>query len=177
MWSSVKIAISGKSGCGNSTVSRMVADRLGLRLVNYTFRNLAKERNMTFEELRAAAERDLSWDRYLDKRQLELAGEGECVLGSRLAVWLLKDADLSVYLTAPLTVRARRIREREGGTLEAVLEQTKQRDEKDHLRYLKLYNIDNNDYSLVDLVIDTENMEPHQVASKIIAEATALRSS
>jgi cytidylate kinase len=37
----IKIAISGKSGCGNSTVSRIVANRLGLRLVNYTVRALA----------------------------------------------------------------------------------------------------------------------------------------
>ncbi len=154
----------------------MVADRLGLRLVNYTFRNLAKEHDMTFEELREAAEADDKWDRYLDTRQIELAKEGDCVLGSRLAVWLLKEADLSVYLTAPLDVRARRIYEREGGTFEAVVRQTKERDEQDHRRYLRLYGIDNNDFDFVDLVIDTENMEPHQVASRIVSEAVALRS-
>lgn len=152
----------------------MVADRLGLRLVNYTFRNLAKEHDMTFEELQKAAETDFKWDRYLDKKQLDLAREGDCVLGSRLAVWLLEEADLSVYLTAPLDVRARRIREREGGSFEEVLEETKSRDHRDRERYLKLYDIDNNDYDFVDLVIDTENMEPHEVASKIVAEARAL---
>ena len=90
----MKIAISGKSGCGNSTVSRIVADRLGLRLVNYTFRALAAERGISFDEVRRQAEEDSSLDVYLDKRQVELAREGDCVLGSRLAVWLLDDADL-----------------------------------------------------------------------------------
>ncbi len=43
------IAISGKSGCGNSTVSGIVARKLQFDLVNYTFKNLALERGMTFE--------------------------------------------------------------------------------------------------------------------------------
>ncbi len=152
----------------------MVADRLGLRLVNYTFRNLAKEHDMSFEELQKSAETDSKWDRYLDKKQLELAREGDCVLGSRLAVWLLEEADLSVYLTASLEVRARRIREREGGTFEEVFEETTVRDQRDRERYLKLYSIDNNDYGFVDLVIDTENMEPHEVASTIVDRARSL---
>jgi len=43
----IRIAISGKSGCGNSTVSRIVATRLGLRVVNYTFKDLARDRGMS----------------------------------------------------------------------------------------------------------------------------------
>ena len=39
----LRIAISGKSGCGNTTVSTMLAQRLGIKLINYTFRNLAKD--------------------------------------------------------------------------------------------------------------------------------------
>lgn len=167
----IKIAISGKSGCGNSTASRIVAERLGLRLVNYTFRALAKEKNLTFEEVRRLAEEDDSWDRYLDKRQVELATEGNCVLGSRLAVWMLKDADLTVYLTASLAVRAARIHRREGGDFDKVMEKTHARDERDRSRYMTLYGIDNNEYGFVDLVIDTENLAAEQVAERIISRA------
>ncbi|MDA8409757.1 MAG: cytidylate kinase, partial [Treponema sp.] len=45
------IAISGKSGCGNSTVSALVAKILGFGLVNFTFKNLAQERGLSFEEI------------------------------------------------------------------------------------------------------------------------------
>ena len=45
------MAISGKSGCGNTTVSRLVADRLGLIVINYTFKNLAQDKGMSFEEI------------------------------------------------------------------------------------------------------------------------------
>lgn len=173
----MKIAISGKSGCGNSTVSRMVAERLGLRLVNYTFRALAAERGMTFEDVRREAERDPSLDVYLDKRQVELASEDDCVLGSRLAVWLLEDADLKVYLTAPLSVRASRIQRREGGSFQEVLRKTRARDERDRQRYLELYGIDNDDFDFVDLIVDTQHIQPSEVAERIIAAAHALRRS
>jgi len=171
----LKIAISGKSGCGNSTVSRIVADRLGLRLVNYTFRALAAERGVSFEEVRRQAERDPSLDRYLDQRQVELAREGDCVLGSRLAVWLLEEADLKVYLTAPLSVRAARIQRREGGSFQEILGKTRGRDERDRKRYLELYGIDNDDFDFVDLVIDTQHIQPEDVAERIISAVRSIR--
>lgn len=40
----VRVAISGKSGCGNTTVSSMLAEKLGIKLINYTFRQLAAEK-------------------------------------------------------------------------------------------------------------------------------------
>ena len=114
MSSEVRIAVSGKSGCGNTTVSRLLAERLGVRLINYTFHDMAKERGIPFEQLCLLAENDSQYDRYLDRRQVELALEGSCVLASRLAIWLLERADLKVYLYAAAKVRARRIARREG---------------------------------------------------------------
>ena len=84
----LRIAISGKSGCGNSTVSKLVAEKLGLRVINYTFKNLARDSGMTFEELAQKAEKDPQYDLKIDRMQVELAREGGCVLGSRLAIWL-----------------------------------------------------------------------------------------
>ena len=40
----LRIAISGLSGCGNTTVSKKLSEMLGVRMINYTFRNLAEER-------------------------------------------------------------------------------------------------------------------------------------
>ena len=58
----LRIAISGKSGCGNTTVSRLVASRLGLRVVNYTFKDLARDKGMSFTELIHKAEDDPQYD-------------------------------------------------------------------------------------------------------------------
>lgn len=173
----LKIAISGKSGCGNSTVSRLTAGRLGLRMINYTFHSIAEERDLDFKSLCRLAESDTSWDLYLDRRQAELASQGNCVLGSRLAIWLLKDADLKVFLTAPLEVRAGRIHKREGGSFEDALRETQDRDERDHGRYLKLYGIDNEDFDFADLVIDTAPLSAEEIVERILAKVKTLRDS
>lgn len=163
----VRIAISGKSGCGNSTVSRLLAEMLGVRLINYTFHTVAQELGIDFDQLCRMAEEDPSWDRLVDTRQIELANQGPCVLGSRLAIWIWKEARLRIFLEAPLEVRAARIQQREGGSYEEVLQKTRLRDERDHARYLRLYGIDNDDVSVADWVIDTTKMGPHAIAEAI----------
>jgi CMP/dCMP kinase len=177
----VKIAISGKSGCGNTTVTRKVAERLGYRRINYTFRDMAAEEGISFEKLRDMAEHDPQWDMRLDRRQVEMAGDGNTVLGSRLAIWILEDADLRVYLDAPLEVRACRILRRnletgqEPSDLGAVLTETAERDRRDRDRYLRLYGIDNDDYGFVDLIIDTTDLGADEVANLIVAAVRRAR--
>lgn len=163
------IAISGKSGCGNSTVSKLVAERLGIRLVNYTFHTMAEEMNIPFEKLLEMASADPSWDRTLDERQVAMALESDCVMGSRLAIWLVRDAALKVYLHASGEVRAERIRKREGGEALEVLKNTKKRDSLDRERYLSIYGIDNDRYDFADLLINTERMLPDRIADIIVA--------
>ncbi len=164
-----RIAISGKSGCGNTTVSRLVAEKLGLRFINFTFRTLAAEKGIPLEEVLARAAEDDWWDREVDTRQTALAREnGGCVLGSRLAVWMLPEADLKVYLTASEETRAGRIVKREGGDPAAVAAFTAERDRQDRERYLRLYGIDNHDYGVADLVIDTDSIGPLEIAERII---------
>ncbi len=167
----VRIAISGKSGCGNTTVSKLVADTLGYPMINFTFRTLSEEKGIEFWTFCKQAEETDEYDLEVDRRQVEMAMAAEhCVLGSRLAIWMLKDADFKVYLTASSEERARRITEREGGSLSERMEQTQRRDANDSKRYLRLYGIDNSDTSIADLVIDTSKLGPEQVADLIIAE-------
>ncbi|MCP5514152.1 MAG: AAA family ATPase [Spirochaetales bacterium] len=170
----MKIAISGKSGCGNTTVSKKTAAKLGLKFVNYTFRIMAQEKGIAFEELCRLAESDKSFDIMLDEKQRKLASEGNCVLGSRLAIWIIDDADLKVFLDAPTGVRAERIHRREGGSYEEVLKKTIARDKRDSERYKNLYNIDNNDFSFADLVIDTSAFSAEEVADLIVQKAEQL---
>jgi cytidylate kinase len=168
----IKIAISGRSGCGNTTISKMVAAQLGLRFINFTFRNLAQEHGLDFNTVLDLAAKDDYWDKEVDTRQIALAHEsGGCVLGSRLAVWMLKEADLKVYLQASPMIRAERIIRREGGSLEETAAFTAERDRQDHARYLRLYNIDTDDYSFVNLVIDTGVLTPDQIVNLIVDAA------
>jgi cytidylate kinase len=172
----IKIAISGKSGCGNTTVSRLVADKLGLDFINFTFRILAEEKGLSLKEVLDLAAADDSWDREVDSRQVQLARASQgCVLGSRLAIWMLKEADLKVYLMARPETRVRRIMGREGGDIAEVKAFTMERDRQDTERYKRIYGIDNDDYSLAGLVIDTDELNPEQIAATIIDETRSIQ--
>ena len=165
----MKIAISGKSGCGNTTVSKILEKKLNFKLINYTFHTMAEERGMDFDDFCRMAEKDSKYDIYLDNKQKELAAGGECIIGSRLAVWLIDDADLKVFLDAGEETRASRIHKREGGDYQEILDKTIARDIRDTERYKNLYKIDNNDYRHVDLIINTEHFRPEAVAEIILA--------
>ena len=164
----LRVAISGKSGCGNTTVSGLLSKTLGIKLINYTFRQLAEEKGMTLAQVIEAAKSDDSYDKYVDKHQVELSMQESCVLGSRLAIWMLKDADLKVYLYASDETRANRVFNREGGDIEQIKSFTSMRDSEDTRRYKEFYNIDNNDYDFVDLFIDVNTKTPEEIVQDIL---------
>ena len=171
----IKIAVSGKSGCGNTTICKMAADILGLQFINFTFRSLAQERNFDLKTVLDLAAADDSWDREVDDRQVSLAREsGGCVLGSRLAIWMLEEADIKVYLEASPQVRVQRIIKREGGIFEEVAAFTAERDRQDHGRYLRIYNIDNDDYNFADLIVNTDIFKPQEIVDMIVQKAQAI---
>jgi cytidylate kinase len=168
----IKIAISGRSGCGNTTISKMAAEKLDLRFINFTFRSLAQERGIDLKKVLKLASTDDSWDKEVDTRQVALAREsGGCVLGSRLAIWMLEEADLKIYLNASAHCRAKRIVKREGGCPQETAAFTAERDRQDHGRYLQLYNIDTENYNFVDLIIETDELTPEQIVEKIVNKA------
>ena len=168
----MRIAISSRSGCGNTTVTRLLAEKLGYKMINFTFRQMAEERGVDFWTFCRMAENDYSIDRELDRRQVEMAMQEEnCVLGSRLAIWMLDKADLKVYLTATAETRANRILRREGGTFEERYNQTVQRDSNDTARYMKIYGIDNTKAEeTADIVIPTDDKTPEEIVDIIIEE-------
>ncbi|MCR5732868.1 MAG: AAA family ATPase [Sphaerochaetaceae bacterium] len=172
----MRIAISSKSGCGNTTVSTMLSEKLGYKLINFTFRQLAKEKNIEFWDFCRMAETDDNIDRELDSRQVEMAmAEENCVLGSRLAIWMLKEADLKVYLEASAETRALRVFKREGGVLADRIKETEGRDHHDSARYKRIYNIDNSDTSIADLVIDTNDKNPEEIVDIILKKVETLK--
>ena len=168
----MRIAISSKSGCGNTTVSTLLSEKLGYPMVNFTFRQMAQERGVDFWTFCRMAEDDYDIDRELDRRQVEMAMEQkDCILASRLAIWMLKEADLKVYLTATAETRAKRIYTREGGSLEERYKETVRRDENDTNRFKTIYGIDNSKpEECADLIIATDDKTPEEIVSLIIKE-------
>jgi CMP/dCMP kinase len=169
----LKIAISGHSGCGNTTATNNVGTTLGLDVVNYTFRDLAHDLDLPFETIQQKASKTRIYDFLTDLNLMRASLRPRVVVGSRLAGWLV-DADLRVWLHAPLEARAERIFQREPDKhagYESVLYRTLQRDEQNRKRYLEVYGIDINDHSDFDIIINTEKLTAEQVSSLIVAAA------
>lgn len=185
----MRIAISSLSGCGNSTVSRLVARKLKLAFINYTFRNLAKDTDVPFEKIQSESLKTPAYDYEVDRRQIGLIGRNtNCVVGSRLAVWLDDDKlhskigvkappfDFKVWIYAPLQERAARIAKRERLSVSQVLSATQLRDSQNELRYRKLYGIDVDKFpQAVDLTINTERFNAEQVSALIISSAKKVK--
>lgn len=169
----LRIAISGQSGCGNTTATHNVGETLGLKEVNYTFRDLALDLGISFEEIHLKAPETKIFDFLTDLHLIRASLQPRVVVGSRLAAWLV-DADLRVWLHASLEARAKRIFQREPekyASYEEVLYRTLRRDEQNRKRYLQLYGIDSNDRSDFDIIINTELLTAEQVSSLIVAAA------
>lgn len=152
------IAIAGFHGVGKTVYAKAVAERYNLRYVSAgaIFRKLAEKRGMTLVQLSELAKRDDSIDREIDRRTVEEAKTGGCVLDGLLVAWMAGDlADLKIWLKAPLRVRVKRVSSREGGRIEETVKETVAREKAEVERFKEYYGIDINDLSIYDLVIDT----------------------
>lgn len=170
----MRIAISGLSGCGNTTTCNNVSKALKLKVVNYTLRNLAQDMGMTLEEMLEKRKDDPQYDYMLDRKQIDLvASQDNTILGSRLSCWLIY-ADLKVWLEAPLRERAARIAHRESREYYDVLVETKKRDEEDIAAYKRLYGINIQEHDEIDLTINTERFNAAEVCEIVTNAARVL---
>jgi cytidylate kinase len=134
------------------------------------FRKQAEDRCMSLDEFGLLAKQDEDIDRKLDEEQKKIAMEKESlIIEGRLSGFLV-DADLKVWLKAPEKVRALRIARREDKPAAKAKEETKDREECERERYLKYYNIDTNDLSIYDLVIDSSRWSAEEL-SEIVTKA------
>jgi len=150
------ITVGGPIGSGKTTVAKAIAEKFGFRHISAgaIFREMAKERNLSLEEFSRLAEKDIAIDRAVDERQKELAKKGNVVIDGRLSGTMIS-SDFKIWLTAQLDVRAKRVAEREGKDFQTALRETKKRERSEVKRYKKFYNIDLNDISGYNLVINT----------------------
>ncbi len=172
------ITISGLPGSGTTTVSRLVADELGLERVpgGEVFRQLATEAGMSLAEFGAHAQDNPEIDIELDRRLTERAAEGDCVIESRLAGWLTHRAGLSavrVWVDCSEQIRAERVAARDGTTVGQALDDNRARAALEHARYLAVYEIDLSDRSAYEVVLESTNAPASDLADQITAAARA----
>ncbi len=166
------LTVSGPPGSGKSTTAAALAEEFGIEHVSGgdIFRSLADERGYSLAEFNELAEQDDQIDRDLDRRLQEIARErDDIVLESRLSGWLAADeADVRIWLDAPLSVRAARIADREGKSDEQAKRETEEREASERERYLDYYDIDIADLSIYDLSVNTARWDEETVFGLLV---------
>lgn len=161
------LTVSGKIGAGKTTHAEWLARIYGLRYFSsgLMFRLLAAQQRLSLEDFHKLAEKDLSYDLKVDRMLVEEAKKGNVVLDGHLSGWMAKDvADVKIYVTAPLEVRARRLADRDGRSFEEALREVKLREESNRRRYRELYGINLDDLGVYDIVINTDKWPKESVA-------------
>jgi predicted cytidylate kinase len=169
----VTITISGTPGSGKSTVAKILEKRLGLNYIysGMIFRQLAEEHNMKLKEFGKYCEENSEIDKKLDDRQLEILKKGDIILEGRLAGWIAhknKIPALKVSIDTDIDTRASRIVNREKGSIEFRKKEIIERERSEAIRYKNYYNIDLKDRSIYDIVIDSKDKTPNEIAELII---------
>ncbi len=170
----MRITISGPPGSGKTTACNRLSEMLGLKAVVFgkIFRELAAEKHLSLLEFGELAEKDPSIDQAIDAKILEIARENEdIILESRLSAYMLSRNSIpafKIYLGASPEVRMSRIGVREGQSLEDAKRETVERQASEAKRYMMYYNIDINDMSVYDLVVNTDDLDPDGVIDTIM---------
>ena len=165
------VTVSGPPGSGKSTAGRLVAEALGLeyRSAGEVFRAEARERGMTLEEFGRYAESHPEVDRELDRAMQALARPGR-LLDGRIQGPLCRRAGRPVHhivVTATEEARVVRVARRDGETVEGARAEVRAREASERERYLRYYAIDL-DHDVPDLIVDSTEQTPHEVAAAIV---------
>ena len=174
------ITITGETGSGVSTVTRQLAEALDYRRFSAggLFRSVARQHDMTVEQLNDYAGQNRAIDREIDTLIRQLGEGSEIVLDARLGYHWIHDS-FRVYLTVDPGIAARRIyqdikegrRHEEGAaTKDQTLIGLRTRAESTRRRYLHDYGIDIGNTRTFDLIINTDEKTPTEVV-RVIKDA------
>jgi CMP/dCMP kinase len=171
------IAVGGPPGSGKTTAAERFAKAHAYHLVSagLKFRSMAKARGMGLAEFGRTAEQEHEIDRALDRDVLEEvlrydAAGRDVIVDGRIQAQLLKARRvpaLTVLLDAPLPVRVARVAARESKPAAEVEREIREREASERRRYRDVYQIDLDDRSAFDVVLDSSSLDPDEIVRQI----------
>lgn len=173
------ISLGGELASGKGTVSKILMERLnfGVYKNGDYFRQLAKEMGMDVTSFNIYVKEHPEIDRQIENSAAEYAKDHDnFIIDARLG-WYAVPQSFKVYLKVDINVAAKRAFEdalRKSSENFATVEEQKadmqKRYKLENERYFELYGVRKEDESNYDLVLDTTNLTPNQVADRIEEE-------
>lgn len=172
-----KISLAGDIGSGKSTIGQILSEKYSLEKVSIgnILRDMAKEYGMDVNEFNAYMETHPEIDNILDTKLKEYeCKSGRFLFDSRMA-WHFVPSSFSVYVGVSPHIAAKRIIDAGRSSeiyknIDEAINGIKSRRQSEILRYSNLYSVDIQDMKNYDLVIDTDDKTPTEVANIICSE-------
>lgn len=177
----MNITITGNLGSGKSSVAKILKEK-GYEIVSTgnIFRQLAMEKGLSVEEFNkqvneAASRGDRSVDKMIDDTTTKIGEERDnVVFDSRLA-WNFAPKSFKVFVITDIDEAARRVfndslraNSESYESQEACKKALINRQKLETVRYKEIYDIDYYDMSNYNLVIESTNASPAEIAQEIL---------
>lgn len=173
------ISIAGDLASGKGTVSAILAKKLGYTIYKNGeyFRKLAKEHNMDVTEFNKYVEKHPEIDRQIENSaKLYSIEHDNFIIDARLG-WYAVPESFKIYLKVDTDEAAKRafydVNRKSTENFNSIEEQKDNlilRFNLENKRYFNLYGVHKENLENYDLIIDTTNLSPEQVAEEIYNE-------
>ncbi len=174
------ITITGELGSGKSTVAKLLNENYGYELYSTGSiqREIAKEKGITTLELNQQMTNDIHniYDKMIDNKTVELSEKNigkNIVFDSRMAWHFVKES-FKVYVTVDIYVASKRVLSADRGkeehydSAEEAAKSLLKRKQLEDARFAELYSVDTTAFSNYDLVIDSTDLRPEELAEFIM---------
>ncbi len=177
----INITIAGDLGSGKSTVANHLISNINYRIesAGLIFRRLAEQHGMTAKEFNQFIESNPKYDNMVDDTIKEMgAKEENIIFDSRLA-WYFVPKSFKIYMYVDVDTATERIFNDTGRVSESYSDMATakkeiiERRESEVLRYKTFYNIDINNYSNYDFIIDTSHATKDEVNEAVLSNFRA----
>lgn len=177
----MNISLTGNLGSGKSTICKIICDEYGYERYSTgnILRKLAEDRGITVLEMNEIAKSDSKYDHMIDDMTTEVSRERKdqkVFFDSRLA-WHFAEDTFKVFLSVSLDEAARRVfADSTRGDVESYssVEDAKQRlgerADVEEARYKDFYQIDYFNFNNFNLVLDSTDAKPEDLAKILMKE-------
>jgi radical S-adenosyl methionine domain-containing protein 2 len=175
----IKITLSGSVGSGKSTIGKLLSENLGVEFISVgnLSRKKAESMGMDIDQFQIYLKKHPKMDKEMDDYIAEeMSRKDSFILDYRLGFHFIKDS-FNVLLKVSPELALKRISSRigtnefyEGRSLAQKIAKMNSRNLNMQTRFLELYNVDFLNERNYHLVLETDELNPQEINSKIIKQ-------